>query len=62
MIINMQKMVKDMMKIAEVANMTITKIEESILTTSINNWITKTINILGISEDLQYLIQSDIKN
>jgi len=50
--IYMQKMVKDIKKIAKVVNMTITEIEESILTVSINNQITNATNILGISEDL----------
>ena len=50
--IYMQKMVKDIKKIAKVVNMTITEIEESILTVSINNQITNATNILEISEDL----------
>jgi len=37
MVIDVQKIVKDMKKIAEVANMMITEIEGSILTASINN-------------------------
>ena len=37
MIINVQKMVKDMKKIAEVANTTVIEMEESILMASINN-------------------------
>jgi len=37
MMIDVQKMVKDMKKIAEVVNMTITEMEGSILTASINN-------------------------
>ena len=36
--------------------------EGSILMVSINNRITNAINILGISEDLWYLTQSNIKN
>jgi len=50
--IDMQKMVKDIKKIAEVANMTITEMERSILIVSINNRTTNAMNILGISEDL----------
>ena len=42
--------------------MTITKIEETILKMSINNRIINTTNILEISEDLQYLIQSNIED
>ena len=62
MMINMQKMVKDMKKIAELVNTMITKIEESILMVSINNQTINTTNILGMSKDLQYLIQSNIKD
>ena len=50
--IDMQKMVKDIKKIAEVVNMAITKMEESILMASINNRTTNTTNILKISENL----------
>ena len=60
--IDMQKMMKDMKKIVEVANMTITEMEESILMANINNQTINAMNILGISEDLQYLIQSDIED
>ena len=45
-------MVKDMKKIAEVVNTTVTEIEESILMASINNWMTNAMNILEISENL----------
>ena len=51
-----------MIKIAEEANMMIIEIEETILKASINNWTVNTMNILGILEDLQYLIQSNIKD
>jgi len=60
--IDMQKMVKDIKKIAEVVNTMITEIKGSILMASINNRIINVMNILGISEDLQYLIQSDIED
>ena len=60
--INVQKIVKDMKKIAEVVNTMITEMEGSILMASINNQMTNAMNILGISEDLQYLIQSDIND
>ena len=60
--IDIQKMVKDIKKIAEMANTTITEIEGSILMVSINNRITNAMNFLGISEDLQYLIQSNIED
>jgi len=60
--IDMQKMVKDMKKIAEVANTTVMEMEGSILMASINNWTTNAMNILEISENLQYLIQSNIED
>ena len=61
MMINVQRMVKDMKKMAEEANTTIIKIKETILMASINNRTTNTINITGISEDLQYIVQSNMK-
>jgi len=56
MMIDVQKQVWDMMKIAEEANMTITEIEEAILKASINNQTTNAMNILGILEDLLRLM------
>ena len=53
--INMQKQVQDMMKIAKEVNMTITEIKKTILKVSINNRTTNATNILEILEDLQYL-------
>jgi len=50
------------MKIAEKTNTTITEMERIILKASINNQTTNTINILEISEDLWYLIQSNIED
>jgi len=52
----------DMMKIAAETNMTITEIEDSILKASTNNQITNVTNIIGVSEDLRYLIQSNMEN
>ena len=60
--IDVQKQVKDMMKMAEEMNTMITKIKGMILKASKNNYIMNTINILGISEDLWSLIQSDMEN
>ena len=60
--IDMQKQVKDIMKIAAEANMTITEMKETILKASINNQVINTTNITGVSEDLRYLIQSDMEN
>jgi len=58
--IDVQRMVKDIKRIAKKANTTITKIEGSILMASINNRTMNTTNITQISEDLQYLVQSNI--
>ena len=56
MMIDVQKQVWDIIKIAEEVNMTIIEIERTILKTSINNQTTNATNILEISEDLQYHI------
>ena len=50
--INVQRMVKDMKKMVEETNMTITKMERMILMASINNWTVNATNITQISEDL----------
>ena len=50
--IDVQKQVWDMMKIAEETNMTVMEIEGTILEASINNRMMNAMNILGISEDL----------
>jgi len=60
--IDIQKQVKDMMKIVAETNTMITEMEDTILKASINNRVTNMTNITGISEDLRYLIQSDIEN
>ena len=54
--IDVQRRVKNMMKIAAEANMTIIEIEEVILEASINNWVTNTMNITGVLEDLRYKV------
>jgi len=61
-IIDVQKQVKDMMKIAVEMNTMITEMEDTILKASTNNWVINATNITGVSEDLQYLIQSDMEN
>jgi len=61
-IIDMQRQVKNMMKIVAETNMMITEIKDTILKASINNWITNMMNITGVSEDLRYLIQSNMEN
>ena len=58
--INMQRMVKDLKKIVEETNMMITEMEGMILTASINNRMVNTTKITQISEDLRYVVQSDM--
>ena len=60
--IDVQKMMKDMEKIAEETNMTVTEIKGTILMASTNNWTMNTTNITQMAEDLWYLIQSDMDN
>ena len=60
--INVQRMMKDMKKIAEETSITVMEMERTIITASINNQATNTMNITQIAEDLRYLIQSDIDN
>jgi len=60
--IDMQKITKDMKKLAGEANTTVMEMEGSILVASINNQIMNATNIAGISEDLWYLVQSDIED
>ena len=50
------------MKIAVETNTTITEIEDMILKASTNNRVINAMNITVVSEDLRYLIQSNIKN
>ena len=58
--IDIQRMTKDIKKLAEEANTTITEIEGTVLTASINNRTMNITNITQISEDLRYLVQSDM--
>ena len=60
--VDVQKMIKDMKKLARKANITVTEMEGSILAASINNWTTNAMNIAGISEDLWYLVQSNMED
>jgi len=55
--IDVQRRIKDVIKIAAEANTTITEMEEVILEASINNQVTNATNITGILKDLRYLIQ-----
>jgi len=50
--IDVQRMVKDIKRMAEEANTVITEIKGSVLTASINNRTTNATNIAQISEDL----------
>ena len=50
--IDVQRMVKDLKKIAEETNIIITEMKGMILMASINNQMVNTMNITQISEDL----------
>ena len=52
MVIDIQRIMKDMKKMAEEMNMMIMEIEGTILTASINNWTVNIMNITQISKDL----------
>ena len=56
----MQRIVKNIKKLAKEVNITIIEVEGSILTASINNRTTNATNIAQILEDLRYLVQSNI--
>ena len=58
--IDVQKAIKDMKKIAEEAGTTIAEMEGTILTTSIDNRVNNITDITQMAEDLRYLIQSDM--
>ena len=58
--INVQRAVKDMKKLAEEAGTTIAELEGTILMASINNRTMNATNITQMAEDLHYLIQSDM--
>jgi len=60
--IDVQKQVRDMMKIVVETNTTIIEMEDTILKASTNNWVINATNNTGVSEDLQYLIQSNMEN
>ena len=60
--INVQRVMKDMKKLAEETSTTVMKIEGTILMASINNRTTNATNITQMAEDLHYLIQSDMNN
>ena len=58
--IDIQRMTKDIKKLAEEVNTMITEIEGTVLTVSINNRTMNVTNITQISEDLRYMVQSDM--
>ena len=60
--INVQRMMKDIKKIVGEVNMTITEMEKSILSASINNRMTNATNISEISENLWYLVQCNMED
>ena len=58
--IDVQRMLKNMKKIAEETSTTVAEMEGTILSASINNHTMNATNITQISEDLWYLIQSNM--
>ena len=58
--IDVQRMIKDMKKIAEETSTTVTEMEGTILTASVNNRTVNATNITQIAEDLRYLVQSNM--
>jgi len=58
--IDIQRMTKDIKKLAEEANTMIMEMEGTVLTASINNRVMNITNITQISEDLRYLVQSNM--
>ena len=58
--IDVQRMAKDIKKLAEEMNTMLMEMEGTVLTASINNWVMNVTNITQISEDLRYLVQSNI--
>jgi len=58
--IDVQRMAKDIKKLAEEANTILTEVEGTILTASINNRTMNATSLTQILEDLQYLVQSDM--
>ena len=58
--IDVQRAIKDMKKLAEEAGTTIADLEGTILMASINNRTMNATDITQIAEDIQYLLQSDM--
>jgi len=59
-IIDVQRMAKDIKKLTEETNTMLIEMEGTVLTVSINNWVMNVMNITQISEDLRYLVQSNM--
>jgi len=60
--IDVQRIIKDMKKLVREANTMVMEIEGAILVASIDNRMMNTMNIVGISEDLQNLVLSDMED
>ena len=58
--INIQRMMKNTKKLVEETNIMVMEMEETVLMASINNRVINATNITQISEDLQYLVQSNM--
>ena len=61
-IIDMHRIIKDIKKFAGEENIVVIEMERSILIASINNQMMNAMNIAGISEDLWYLVQSNMED
>jgi len=60
--IDVQRAIKDMKKLAEEAGTTIAELEGTILTASINNRTMNATDITQVAEDIRYLLQSDMED
>jgi len=60
--IDIQRVMKDMKKLAGEAGTTVAEMEGNILIASINNRTTNATNITHMAEDLRYLTQSDMND
>ena len=58
--INVQRIIKDMKKIAEETSTTVMEMKGTILMASVNNRTMNAMNITQIAEDLWYLVQSNM--
>ena len=58
--IDVQKTIQDIKKMAEETSTTVTEMEGTILTASINNRTTNATNITQIAKNFRYLVQSDM--